>query len=244
MADHKITDFVDQSAIDGLRRLKDELLTAKDTYIRTATELAKGLKVSVDGLDQLEKLTTQVSNLQRQAAEATQKHSTALEEQGKIVANTTNTISRQLMEQERVNKTSREAYTEQEKVKQLLDHFHDTYENQVQSLVGINSQLAANSKAQKDNEKALAQGRMTMAQFQAAQTDLIAQHRSLTQQKRTLTQIMAAEEKANQSVEGSYVHMSQQLELLKKAYKDLSEEGAIPISARSWRRPFKTSTLI
>lgn len=225
MADHKITDFVDQSAIDGLRRLKDELLTAKDTYIQTATELAKGLKVSVDGLDQLEKLTTQVSNLQRQAAEATQKHSTALEEQGKIVANTTNTISRQLMEQERVNKTSREAYTEQEKVKQLLDHFHDTYENQVQSLVRINSQLAANSKAQKDNEKALAQGRMTMAQFQAAQTDLIAQHRSLTQQKRTLTQIMAAEEKANQSVEGSYVHMSQQLELLKKAYKDLSEEG-------------------
>ena len=42
MADHKITDFVDQSAIDGLRRLKDELLTAKDTYIQTATELAKG----------------------------------------------------------------------------------------------------------------------------------------------------------------------------------------------------------
>ena len=92
------------SAIDGLRRLKDELLTAKDTYIQTATELAKGLKVSVDGLDQLEKLTTKVSNLQRQAAEATQKHSTALEEQGKIVANTTNTISRQLMEQERVNR--------------------------------------------------------------------------------------------------------------------------------------------
>lgn len=225
MADHKITDFVDQSAIDGLKRLKDEMLSAKDTYIQTATELAKGLKVSVDGLDQLEKLTKQVADLQRQAAEATHKHSTALDEQSKIVANTTNTISRQLMEQERVNKTTREAYTEQEKVKQLLDHYHDTYENQVQSLVRINSQLAANSKAQKDNEKALAQGRMTMAQFQAAQTDLITQHRSLTQQKRTLTQIMAAEEKANQSVEGSYVHMSQQLELLKKAYKDLNEEG-------------------
>lgn len=225
MADHKITDFVDQSAIDGLRRLKDEMLSAKDTYIQTATELAKGLKVSVDGLDQLEKLTTQVSNLQRQAAEATQKHSAAVEEQGKIVANTTNTISRQLMEQERVNKTSREAYTEQEKVKRLLDQYHDTYENQVRSLVKINGQLAANSKAQKDNEKALAMGRMSMAQFTAKQADLIAQHRDLTQQKRTLTQIMAAEEKANQSVEGSYVHMSQQLELLKKAYKDLSEEG-------------------
>lgn len=225
MADHKITDFVDQSAIDGLRRLKDEMLSAKDTYIQTATELAKGLKVSVDGLDQLEKLTTQVANLQRQAAEATQKHSAALDEQSKIVANTTNTISRQLMEQERVNKTTREAYTEQERVKKLLEQYHDTYEGQVQSLVKVNSQLKANSKEQKDNEKALAMGRISMAQFTAAQAELIAEHRALTQQKRTLTQIMAAEEKAAQSQEGSYVHLSQQLELLKKAYKDLSEEG-------------------
>lgn len=225
MADHKITDFVDQSAIDGLRRLKDEMLSAKDTYIQTATELAKGLKVSVDGLDQLEKLTTQVANLQRQAAEATQKHSAALDEQSKIVANTTNTISRQLMEQERVNKTTREAYTEQEQVKKLLEQYHDTYEGQVQSLVKVNAQLKANSKEQKDNEKALAMGRISMAQFTAAQAELIAEHRALTQQKRTLTQIMAAEEKAAQSQEGSYVHMSQQLELLKKAYKDLSEEG-------------------
>lgn len=225
MADHKITDFVDQSAIDGLRRLKDEMLSAKDTYIQTATELAKGLKVSVDGLDQLEKLTTQVANLQRQAADATQKHSAALDEQSKIVANTTNTISRQLMGQERVNKTTREAYTEQERVKKLLEQFHDTYEGQLQSLVKVNAQLKANSKEQKDNEKALAMGRISMAQFTAKQADLIAQHRSLTQEKRTLTQIMTAEEKASQSIEGSYVHMSQQLELLKKAYKGLSEEG-------------------
>ena len=244
MADHKITDFVDQSAIDGLRRLKDEMLSAKDTYIQTATELAKGLKVSVDGLDQLEKLTTQVANLQRQAAEATQKHSAALDEQSKIVANTTNTISRQLMEQERVNKTTREAYTEQERVKKLLEQYHDTYEGQVQSLVKVNAQLKANSKEQKDNEKALAMGRISMAQFTAAQAELIAEHRALTQQKRTLTQIMAAEEKAAQSQEGSYVHLSQQLELLKKAYKDLSEEAATPISVRSWSSPFRTSTHI
>lgn len=225
MADHKITDFVDQSAIDGLKRLKDEMLSAKDTYIQTATELAKGLKVPVDGLDQLEKLTKQVADLQRQAAEATQKHSAALDEQNKVVANTSNTISRQLMEQERVNKTTREAYTEQEKVKRLLDQYHDTYEGQVQSLVKVNAQLKENSKAQKDNEKALSQGRISMAQFTARQVDLIAQHRALAQEKRTLMQIMTAEEKAAQSQEGSYIHMSQQLELLKKAYKDLSEDG-------------------
>lgn len=225
MADHKITDFVDQSAIDGLKRLKDELLSAKEAYIQTASELAKGLKAPVDGLDQLEKLTKQVADLQRQAAEATKKHNAALEEQSRIAANTTNTISRQLMEQERVNKTTRESYTEQEKVKKLLEQFHDTYENQLQSLVKVNAQLKANSKEQKDNEKMLSMGRISMDKFTATQAELIAQHRSLTQEKRTLTQIMTAEEKATQSQEGSYVHMSQQLELLKKAYKDLSEEG-------------------
>ena len=36
---------------------------------------------------------------------------------------------------------------------------------------------------------------------------------------------MTAEEKAAQTAEGSYAHMSQQLELLKKAYKGLGEEG-------------------
>lgn len=146
-------------------------------------------------------------------------------EQSQAVANTTNTISRQLMEQERVNKTQREAYTEHERVKKLLDQYHDTYEGQIQSLVKINKQLADNKKAQKDNEKALSMGRVSMGQFTAKQAELIAQHRSLTQEKKTLTQIMTAEEKAAQSQEGSYVHMSQQLELLKKAYKDLSEEG-------------------
>lgn len=225
MADHKITDFVDQSAIDGLKRLKEELLSAKEAYIQTASELAKGLKAPVDGLDQLEKLTKQVADLQRQAAEATQKHSAALNEQNRIAANTTNTISRQLMEQERVNKTTREAYTEQEKVKKLLEQFHDTYEQQLQSLVNVNAQLKANTKEQKDNEKLLSTGRISMDKFTAAQAELIARHRSLTQEKRTLTQIMTAEEKAAQSQEGSYVHMAQQLELLKKAYKDLSEEG-------------------
>lgn len=201
------------------------MVSAKDTYIQTASELAKGLKISVDGLDDLEKLTRQVSDLQRQAADATQRHSKALDEQGQIVANTTNTISRQLMEQERVNKTQRASYTEYERVKQLLDQYHDTYEGQIQSLVKINAELAKNKKAQSDNEKALAMGRITMDKYTSTQAALIEQHRSLTQQKRTLTQIMTAEEKAAQAQEGSYVQLSQQLELLKKAYKELSAEG-------------------
>ncbi|MCF0219320.1 MAG: hypothetical protein HUK14_06020 [Muribaculaceae bacterium] len=225
MADHKITDFVDQSSIDGLQRLKQEMLSVKEAYVIIANELVKGLKLPVDGIDQLEKLTKQFSDLQQQAADTTKRHSAALSEQERIVANTTNTISRQLMEQERANKTQREAYTEHDRVKKLLDQYHDTYEGQLQSLVKINRELEVNKKAQKDNEKALKDGRTSLARYSARQAELIAQHRALTQEKRTLTQLMTAEEKAAQSQEGSYVQLSQHLELLKKAYKDLSDEG-------------------
>ena len=123
-----------------------------------------------------------------------------------------------------VNKTQRDAYTEYDRVKKLLDQYHDTYEGQLESLVKINRKLEQNKKAQKDNERALSMGRISLAGFSAKQAELIAQYRSLSQEKKTLTQLMTAEEKAAQSQEGSYVHLSQQLELLKKAYKDLSEE--------------------
>ncbi len=225
MADHKITDFVDQSAIDGLARLKTEMNEVKAVYIAVATELVRGLKVPVDGMEQLERLTRDVADLQRQAADAAQRHSTALAEQGRVVANTTNTISRQLMEQERVNKTRREAYTEYDRVKKLLEHFHDTYEGQLQSLAKIDAELSKNKEAQKANAKALKEGRMSLEDYGKAQLNLIAESRRLRQEKSMLNQIMTAEEKANLSVEDSYAHMSQQLELLKKAYKQLSEEG-------------------
>lgn len=221
----KITDLVDPNEIEKLKQLDAELSKVLDTYTKVARDLAKGLEISVSVVGDIDRLEKILVDKGKEASNVQQQLTQVIEEQGKVIANTTNTISRQLMEQERVNKTQREAYTEHEKVKKLLDQYHDTYEGQLQSLVKINRELEQNKKAQKDNEKALSMGRVSMEQFTAKQADLIAQHRSLTQEKRTLTQLMTAEEKAAQSQEGSYVHMSQQLELLKKAYKDLSEEG-------------------
>lgn len=221
----KITDLVDPAEIEKLKELDAELLKVLETYTKVAKDLAKGIDFNVSGIDDIDRLEKLLVERGREAMQVQQQLTRVVTEQSQAVANTTNTISRQLMEQERVNKTQREAYTEHERVKKLLDQYHDTYEGQIQSLVKINKQLADNKKAQKDNEKALSMGRVSMGQFTAKQAELIAQHRSLTQEKKTLTQIMTAEEKAAQSQEGSYVHMSQQLELLKKAYKDLSEEG-------------------
>lgn len=225
MADIKITDLVDPEEIRKLQELDAELKNVRATYTKVAKDLAQGLEVEIKvagDIDKLEKLLTVKG---KEAVEVQQKLTDVMQEQSQVVANTTNTISRQLMEQERVNKTTRAAYTEQERVKKLLDQYHDTYEGQLESLVKINRELEQNKKAQKDNERALSMGRISLAGFSAKQAELIAQYRSLSQEKKTLTQLMTAEEKAAQSQEGSYVHLSQQLELLKKAYKDLSEEG-------------------
>lgn len=225
MSEIKITDLVPQETIDRIRELDAEMQKLVERYANTASELAKGLEIKVSVIGDLDKLQNLHIEKTTQAAEIAKKINAAMAEQQQVLANTTSTIQRHLAEQERSNKAQREAYTEHERVKKLLDQYNDTYENQTKSLAKIKIKLDENKKAQKDNEKALASGRMSMEQFTAKQAELIATHRSLTQEKRTLTQIMTAEEKAAQSDETSYVHMSQQLELLKKAWKDLSEEG-------------------
>lgn len=225
MSETKITDLVPQETIDKIKELSSEIRALLDIYTGTAKELAKGLDVNVRVVGDIDKLEKLLVEKTKEAAATTEKLNSVTAEYGKVVANTSNTASRFLMEQERINKAQREAYTEHDKVKKLLDHFHDTYENQLRSLVKINNELEQNKKAQKDNEKALSQGSISMTQFTAKQAELIAQHRSLTQEKRTLNSIMTAEEKASQSAETSYARQSQQLELLRKAYGSLSAEG-------------------
>lgn len=225
MSETKITDLVPQETIDKIKELNTEIQSLLTTYTNTARELAKGVDVNVRVVGDIDKLEKLLVEKTKEATATTERLNTAITEQGQVIANTTNTISRQLMEQERVNKTQRDVYSEYDRVKKLLEEYNGTYDDHVKRLVSLNSQLAKNSKEQKDNEKALKQNRMSMAEFQAAQAKLIEQHRFLTQEKRTLTQIMTAEEKAMQTADSSYVQLSQQLELLKKAYKDLGAES-------------------
>lgn len=225
MADVKITDLVDQESINKIKELDTELKTVLNTYTQVAKDLAQGLNVEVKVIGDIDKMEKWLTDKGKEAAEAQQRLTNVMQEQSRVIANTTNTVARQLMERERVNKATRDSYTEQERVKKLLDQYHDTYENQIESFIRINKQLDENKQKMKDNEKAVKNGRMSASDFAKAQAELMASTRDLTQQKRTLNQIMTAEEKANQAVEGSYAQLSQQLELLKKAYKEMGDES-------------------
>ena len=88
------------------------------------------------------------------------------------------------MEQERLNKSHRDSYAENEKAKRLLEQFHDTYDGQLQRLIQIERELGKNKEAQKESTKALKEGKMTSDEYVAAQQKLIAVSRQLKQKKR------------------------------------------------------------
>lgn len=215
MSQVKITDLVDQSAIDGVKSLNDEMKALLSTYAATAKELAKGIDMPIKNLADLEKFEKFCMENIDKIAETNKKLNSAYERQTKVIGDTTESIQRNLMEHGRLNKTLREEYDEHAKVKKLLDKFHDTYENQIDSLVRVTEKIKANKKAQEENEKAYKNGDKTAQQFRQTQMDLVAQHRQLAQEKKNLNQIMTAEEKAALAPETSYRKMSQELELLK-----------------------------
>lgn len=220
----KITDLVDQEALDRLRELDSELAKVLETYKRVAQDIAKGLNINVSCIGDIDKLEQILAVKGKEAAQVQQQLTSVIGEQQKVIANTTNTISRQLMEQEKVNKTQRDTYTEYERVKNLLAQVNGTYENNVKSLLRVNEAIAANKKQQEDLKKQLEYGRIGAEQYNEALLQLTIKERELKQEKSSLTTLLKNEERENQAVIGSYNQMSQQLELLKKAYKSMTQE--------------------
>ena len=225
MSETRITDLVAPEVIEKVQELNKEMQSLLLVYTSVAKDLAKGVDVNIRVVGDIDRLENLFVEKSRQAVETNRRLNEVITEQKQVISNTTNTISKQLMEQERLNKTQRESYAENEKVKRLLEQFHDTYDGQLQRLIQIDRELTKNKEAQKESAKALKEHKMTVEEYSAAQQRLIAVSRQLKQEKSLLNQLLTAEEKANLSVESSYAHMSQQLELLKKAYKQLSVEG-------------------
>lgn len=225
MSDVRITDLVDPGAIRQIKDLDAELNAVVETYTKVATEFAKGLTIEVKTAGDIEKLETLLIEKGKEAAEVQKQLADVVQRRGQALANTTNTAARALMEQERVNKSQREAYTEYERARKLLEEYNGSYDDHLKRMVELGNKLKAISKEQKDNEKAFKDGKMSLEDYRAAQLKLTEQQRFLSQEKRTLNQLLTAEEKSMQTADTSYNQMSQTLLLLKKAYRDLGEEA-------------------
>lgn len=204
-----ITDLVAQEALDQLAALDGAMEDTLKTYSDVAKELAKGLKIPVEVSGDLDKISTLYEKQMQRAGEATQRLTSIQQQQQKIIADTTNTISRQLAEQERLNKAQRETYTEQEKGLDVANRTLGTYEQNIAALARINKEMKSLKQAYKEGS--------------ISSEEYLRKELELKTAKSELQRILTNEAKMMQAAGGSYKQLSQELHRLKEAYMQLNE---------------------
>lgn len=224
MADIKITDLVDQQAFDQLKKLQQDIDSVEQQYAKAARVLIQGLKVKVEVVGDLDKLTTIANSGIQQAAQATQQLTRAVQQQTTAVGQTTNVISRELSEVEKLNKAQRQQVDLDKDAVSMAREIVGTYQQQVQNLARVETEQKAVSKQKKDLDDQYKSGAITQAQYQSQLANVIATERELKGEKTEIQQLMSIEEKMNQAVKGSYKELAQQLNMLEQAYMRLTED--------------------
>ena len=205
-----ITDLVAQEALDQLAALDQAMEDTLRNYTNVAKEMAKGLNVKVAVQSDLDNMTKVYDTQMKKAAQANQQLTSIQQQQQQVIANTTNTISRQLAEQEKLNKAQREAFTQQQRSLDVADTILGTHEQNVAALARTNRELKALKDAYKDQSISL--------------EDYTRRELELKTSKAELQKILNNEAKMMQAAEGSYQRLSLELERLKMAQKQLNEE--------------------
>ncbi|WP_195407120.1 phage tail tape measure protein [Bacteroides congonensis] len=102
MADLKLKDFVDESDLQKLVELDNTIERVRADYVNAAKELAKGLKLNVEGVADLEKLGNLYNTQAKTAGSASAELTEALRKQSEI----TQTVSKKIEEKLNVEKLS------------------------------------------------------------------------------------------------------------------------------------------
>ena len=205
-----ITDLVAQEALDQLAALDEAMAETLEHYKGIATEMAKGLKIPVEVQGDLEKVEKVYEQQMQRAGQATQQLTNIQQQQAQVIANTTNTISRQLAEQEKLNKAQREAYTEQQRGLDIAKNVLGTHDQNVALLARYNKEM-------KNLKAAYKEGSVSAEEYTRRELEL-------KTAKQELQKILNNETKMMQAAEGSYQRLSLELERMKMAQKQLNEE--------------------
>ena len=219
-----ITDLVSQQALDQLANLDRAMEGTLTQFQDCARELARGIKIPVEVTGDLDRLRDLANATMQRASQATQQYTQQLQQQQQVIANTTNTISRQLMEQEKLNKSQRAAFTQNQEALRIAEQIVGTYEENTRQLAKYTAELAKNKATIKEVEKLRSQGAITDAEAVRRTGNLMAEQNKLKAAMQEVAGVVRVQAKEMNAAEGSYVHLSQQLELLKKAQKGLNEE--------------------
>lgn len=219
----KITDLVDMNARQQLTDLLTTFDEVRSKYVQIANELVNGINIKVTIIGDLEKLDNLVRVQSRQLVQATQQMQSAVAQQNTVLGNTTNTISRALAEQEKLNKQYRVTESVTTSWKQATDAALGTNQQNIALLVEYEQRLKEINASIKQVEAS--QKAQTISDEDAKErlTALKAESIELKIAKQELQKIINNEEKANQAAEGSYKQLSLELERMRMAYKEMNE---------------------
>jgi len=227
-----ITDLVAREAMQQLEELDQAMDGTLGKFQNCARELARGLKIPVEVTGDIEKLQQLTQQTMSQATQAAQQYTQQMQQQQQVIANTTNTISRQLAEQEKVNKAQREAFTQNMQALDIAERIVGTYEQNTRQLAQYTAELAKNKAAIKEVEKLRSQSVISDTEATRRTGILMAEQNKLKAAMQEVASVVRVQAKEMNAAEGSYVHLSQQLELLKKAQKGLNEDEKAGEEAR------------
>ena len=224
MADIRITDLVDEKVFEDLNSLSDKIKSLKQQYVEAATELAKGLTMKISTQGDLDKFNHLVAESSKKAQQATDQLNQSIDKQRDIISQTTNTISRELAEIEKENKSKREAFVQDKSALDIAQSLLGTRQQNIQRLATLQMHLKEVKNAQKELDDQEKSGVINAERASAVRAELIAKQREYQAAIKDLNLVLNNQEKQMQASEGSYQKLSLQLEMLKRAYKGLNDE--------------------
>ena len=187
MADLKLKDFVEDGEIQKLIELDNTIGKVRDTYKNAALELAKGLKINVDGMADLEKLGNLYNTQAKVASSASAELTEALRKQSEITQTVSKRIEEKLnseklsaTELKKLTKASSDNAVSLEKSAKAEANLtkaqnagnttrkkalKDTDENYIRTLARLNSTIGINTDYIKRNSDRYSQQKMTIGAY-------------------------------------------------------------------------------
>lgn len=224
MADIRITDLVDPQAIEDLRTVKNEVDNVRTAYLDAAKMMVEAIKIKVEVVGDIDKINNLVAGGLKKAEEATAQLNSAVDQQRQIVGQTTNVISRELAEIEKENKVKRAAFNQDKSMLELAKSIIGSRDENIARLVKLQKQMKDMKEEQKQLADAVKKGAMTEQQAYERRIEIESQYRQTKASVQELTRVLNNQDKELNAAEGSYQQLSLQLEQLKMAYKQMTDE--------------------
>lgn len=197
MADLKLKGFVDEDDFQKLIELDRTVERVRANYASAAKELAKGLKINVEGIADLEKLHSIYTTQSKNASSASNELTEALKKQSEI----SQTVAKRIEEKLNVEKLStaeiakenthkNESYQIDKRAIDIARSVLGTREQNLSLLRRFSKQLKDNSAEQKKVNDLLGKGEITKKEAIKRSQELLSAEIALKQSKQGVRQAL------------------------------------------------------